>query len=55
MIEHSASPSRACSNEYLRLTGTDKPQCTCTATGVQFLQNCTATLIARTIVPSSVR
>ena len=38
MIEHSASPSRACSNEYLWLTWTDKPQCTCTATGVQFLQ-----------------
>ena len=54
MIEHSASPSRACSNKYLWLTGTDKPQCTCTATRVQ-LQNCTATLIARTIVPSSVR
>ena len=35
MIEHSASPSRARSNEYLWLTGTDKPQCTCTATGVQ--------------------
>ena len=35
MIEHSASPSRACSNEYLWLTGTDKPQCTCTATRVQ--------------------
>ena len=34
MIEHSASPSRACSNEYLWLTGTDKPQCTCTATVV---------------------
>ena len=33
----------------------DQPQCTCTATGVQFLQNCTATLIACTIVPSSVR
>ena len=37
MIEHSASPIRACSNKYLWLTGTDKPQCTCsyTATGVQ--------------------
>ena len=55
MIEHSASPSRACSNEYLWLTGTDKPQCTCTATIEYSCKNCNATLIARTIVPSSVR
>ena len=53
MIEHSASPSRACSNEYLWLTGTDKPQCTCTATGVQFLQklycdiNCSHSCLTR--------
>ena len=55
MIEHSASPSRACSNEYLWLRGTDKPQCTCAATGVQFLQKLYCNINSSQVVPSSVR